>query len=225
MSSKIMMLRHGITEGNKNKWFYGALELPLLPEGKEKLRKQKEGGFYPETTEHTRFYTTGMIRTEETLEILFGDVQRETIPNMREMNFGEYEAVTFDEMKDDEIFQSWLNDEVGDVRFPGGESKNDFSERVRAGLEEFLDKHLALEESLGEESDKAFSVIICHGGVIAGIMHEFFPEERPTMWDWMPEPGCGYVVHLDKGKPQNHCQIGDLTIYYGKHEVEGENEE
>ena len=43
MSSKILFLRHGITEGNKNKWFYGALDLPLLDEGKAEITDRKTG--------------------------------------------------------------------------------------------------------------------------------------------------------------------------------------
>ena len=40
MESKILLLRHGITEGNKNKWFYGKTDLPLLPEGIEAQTEQ-----------------------------------------------------------------------------------------------------------------------------------------------------------------------------------------
>lgn len=226
MTSRLMMLRHGITEGNKNKWFYGALELPLLPEGKEKLRQQKAAGYYPEITESTRFFTTGMIRTRETLEVLFGEQPHGTIPKMKEMNFGEYEARTFDEMKDDPIFQSWTHDEDGDVRFPGGESQNDFASRVREGLDELFDRHLELEESLGENKDEAFTIMICHGGVIAGVMHELFPGERGEVWDWMPQPGSGYLLHMDGKTPVSHCQIGDLTIYYvGKDEDKSDKED
>ena len=39
MASKIYLIRHGITEGNQKKWFYGAADIPLADEGREELRR------------------------------------------------------------------------------------------------------------------------------------------------------------------------------------------
>ena len=216
MKSEIIMLRHGITEGNKNKWFYGALDLHLLPEGKETLRKHKEEGWYPELPDNTKYFTTGLVRTKESLEILFGEQDYEEIPDLQEMAFGEYEARTFDEMKDDPIFRNWTHDETGEVGFPGGETKNEFAFRVRRGLGTLIEKHSEHEEEARAQGKDAVTVLICHGGVIAGLMHDIFPGERETMWDWMVDPGSGYIIELKDGKPCAHCQIGDKELYYGE---------
>ena len=72
MASKIYLIRHGITEGNQKKWFYGAADIPLAEEGKEELKKLKEKNIYPEIPEDADLYTTGLLRTEQTFEILFG---------------------------------------------------------------------------------------------------------------------------------------------------------
>ena len=216
MSSTILVLRHGITQGNKNKWFYGGLDLPLLPEGKEALRRQREQGFYPEVPEHVQYLTTGMLRTEETLETLFGNQEHGQIPNLREMEFGELEGKTFDELKDEPAFVSWTYDETGDVRFPGGESRNDFATRIQAGIEELISLHRLKELEVRHSGRDVMTVLICHGGVISQIMYELFPGERQDMWDLMSEPGCGYIIEMQDGRPVSNCQIGDLTIYYGE---------
>ena len=214
------MLRHGITEGNKNRWFYGELDIPLLPEGIEQLARQKEQGFYPEPPACTRFYTTGLIRTEETLVTLFGEREFGVISDLQEMKFGKFEGTTFDEVKDEEAFTSWTHDESGDVEFPGGESRNQFAERVRRGIETLLENHRELEESMmarePEDREDVLTVLICHGGVIAGMMNELFPGVRKDMWAWMIEPGCGYIIDMDGSKPVSNCQIGELNVYYGK---------
>ena len=41
MESRIILIRHGITEGNKKRWFYGAADIPLSQEGREELIEQK----------------------------------------------------------------------------------------------------------------------------------------------------------------------------------------
>ena len=215
MKSKILMLRHGITEGNKKKWFYGETDLPLLPEGIEELKKQKAEGLYPEIAEDAIFFTTGKGRTAETLNVLFGERDFEKIKDLREINFGVCECKTFDELKDEEEFIKWSYDETGNYSLTDGESQNHFRERVKRGFEYLLERH---EEHpairSGEASvERPTSVIVCHGGVIAEILDKLFPGDKESIWDWMPEPGSGYILDVEDGVVTNACLLGKLTIY------------
>ena len=218
MSSKIVIIRHGITEGNKNKWFYGGLDLPLLTEGKEELLRQKSEGFYPEVPEHVQYFTTGMVRTEETLEVLFGEHPHRAITDLQEMSFGEYEARTFDELKDDLAFQSWTHDETGEIAFPGGETRNGFAKRVIRGTEELLNRHRLKELEVRHSGADVMSIIVCHGGVICAMMQHLFPNDKSDMWEWMMEPGSGYIVEMERtntgSTPKSHVQIGKTMVYY-----------
>ncbi|MBO4236096.1 MAG: histidine phosphatase family protein [Firmicutes bacterium] len=222
MNSKILMLRHGITEGNKNKWFYGESDLPLISEGIEELNRQKERGIYPEIPKDALFFTSGLGRTAETLNILFGDRDFEEVRDLREINFGVCECKSFDELKDDEAFNSWTYDETGDYQFPQGESRNQFKERVARGFKYVLARHMDLvgkKEAVREESsgtaasDAAMTVVICHGGVITEILYNLFPEEKESRWGWMPQPGCGYILDVIEGRVTNPCLLGKATIY------------
>ena len=203
--SKILMIRHGITEGNKKKWFYGETDLPLIPEGIGELERKKEEGVYPELPEDALCFTTGKGRTAETFRVLFGDKAFEPIKELREINFGEFECKSFDELKDDIRFTSWTHDESGDYMLPGGDSANTFRARVKKGFEHLMERHV----SEGSE----MTVIVSHGGVIAEILHKLFPEEKESLWDWMPEPGSGYLLDVEDGKVINACLLGELTIY------------
>lgn len=214
MSSKIVLLRHGITEGNKNKWFYGGLDLPLIQEGKDELAMLRDSGTYPEVPEHVQYFTTGMGRTKETLEIIYGDVPFEKIKDLREMEFGEYEAKTFDELKDDPVFIEWTHDETGEVAFPGGETRNGFANRVSRGTRTLLDMHRLKNLEVRHSGDDMMSVMVCHGGVICFMMQELFPDETEDTWQWMPEPGSGYIVEIEDGNPVAHAQIGKTMVYY-----------
>ena len=71
---KLTLIRHGVTEGNMKKLYYGSTDIPLLPCSEMKLHRMAEGGGYP-TAPH--YYTSGMIRTEQTFRALYGDIPHE----------------------------------------------------------------------------------------------------------------------------------------------------
>ena len=200
MTSKIYLIRHGITEGNVKRWFYGSTDLSLIEEGRQALAKLAAEGYYPKLPKGAKLYTTGLKRTEETMEVIYGNKGTGLLTDLREMNFGEYECHSFKELEKDEIFIRWMEDQSGDMALPGGESKNQFAERVKQGMKWLLeDCSAGLSEESGPESQVAF--VVCHGGVIAEALDQLFPEEKENMWQWMPHPGYGYEVLVEDGRP------------------------
>ena len=199
INSRIYLIRHGITEGNKKMWHYGWADIPLLPEGVEKIKAFKEQGVYPEI-EDGYFYTSGMIRTEMTFETIFGKREHKAIENLKEINFGEFEMKTYDEIKDDKRYQDWVSDSTGQAEMPGGESKMAFGQRVEKGFEEVMNLHRLKELSHRHDRKDANSVVVCHGGVIAGIMMMNFGNSWDEFFQWIPEPGRGYVLNVADGK-------------------------
>ena len=87
MKSQIHLIRHGITVGNRDKLFYGASDIELAEEGIAALKQQAEDGLYP-YDENSDYYTSGMIRTEQTLELIYGGREHRVIPDFREVNCG-----------------------------------------------------------------------------------------------------------------------------------------
>ena len=68
---RVLLLRHGRTRANEEWLYCGSTDLPLSEKGREELAAAAREGRWPELTGF-RVYTSGMRRTEETLEILFG---------------------------------------------------------------------------------------------------------------------------------------------------------
>ena len=73
MVSKLILLRHGLTEGNLKGWFYGGVDIPLAPQGREALCRLRDKGVYPEVPDDAQFIVSGLERTVETLRILYGE--------------------------------------------------------------------------------------------------------------------------------------------------------
>lgn len=174
---RIVLLRHGRTEANERQLYCGATDIPLSAAGRNELLRLRETVRYP-SPEGMRMLTSGMRRADETMRILYERCPDERIDGLREMDFGEFEMHSYDELRGNSAYQEWIMDSAGDVRVPCGESANSFRERV---LEAF-------------HKIDGDSIVVCHGGVIAAIMAHCFPGMERNMYQWQPGHGLGYIL-------------------------------
>lgn len=113
---KLTLLRHAQTEGSLRNLYYGAADIPALPESLSELHRR--AGDYPTAQ---RYYTSGMLRTEQTLAAIYGNVPHTRLPGLREMDFGDFEMKSYEELKDTPAYQAWITD-VEHNPCPHGES-------------------------------------------------------------------------------------------------------
>ncbi len=211
MLSRIYLIRHGRTDGNRNHWYYGSTDLPLTEEGLGEISEYAKQGIYPEIPDDADFYTTGLVRTDQTLEAIYGKRDHSAIPKLQEINFGKAECMTYDELKQFENFDEWAWDTTGKVRIvDDAETSEEFHVRIHEGLKELLGKHRLKEWAHRNDKKDAVSVVVCHGGVIACIMEKLFPAVCGSMWDWLPEPGFGYAVDFQDSDPYMYSKINDI---------------
>ncbi len=163
----------------------------------------KEEDIYPKVTE-ADFYTTGLLRTEETFRIIFGEEDHSVLEDLKEMSFGDYEKHSYEELKELPEYQTWIGDKTGTTAPPNGESAKAFQERVRKGFRQLVGLHKLKEFSVRHSGKEAHSAVVCHGGVISQIMAECFPEEGKHYYEWIPEPGHGYTIKMEDGKPVSY---------------------
>lgn len=168
----IYLIRHGKTEANEKRLYCGSTDLPLSEKGREELSQIHYD------IKSVRFLTSGRLRTNETLKILFGNVAYEEDSRFREVDFGVFEMHSYEQLKDNPAYQIWCTGDNEANIPPGGESGLHMKRRVREAFSEI----------------KEDTVLICHGGVIAAIMERLFPEENKTLYDWQPKNGCGYMI-------------------------------
>ena len=107
MESKIVLIRHGITVGNEQHMYYGSTDVSLSERGMHLLEKQRDEGVYP-VSEDAQFFTTGMLRTEQSLEIIYGEREHEVIEALRELDFGEFEMCTYEQLNSVPEYQQWI---------------------------------------------------------------------------------------------------------------------
>ena len=202
MKSQIHLIRHGITEGNLKRWYYGSSDSPLAAEGVDALAELAGAGIYPPADETENraaadLYTSGLLRTEQTLFLIYGIREHRVLAELQEMHFGEYEGKTHQELEAEAPYQTWVSDKTGGLAPPGGESPLEFRSRIAGGFQTLLGNHRLKELSLRHQGREAHSILVCHGGVISAIMMEQFPGEEKNLYQWIPDPGHGYTITLE----------------------------
>lgn len=180
------LIRHGTTEANE-KWLYcGATDLPLSEAGHAALAKLRATMRYPDIS-GLRIYTSGMTRTEETLFLLFGETPHEPVPSLREMDFGAFEMRSYSELKNEPSYLDWITGDNERNPCPGGESGEDMKRRVLAGFERLL-------------AQNGDFLIVAHGGPIAAVMAQLFPDAGRSRYEWQPAGGTGYRIEFEGGR-------------------------
>ena len=177
----IYLIRHGKTEANEKHLYCGSTDLPLSSAGRQELQSIHYD------IKNVRFITSGMKRTNETLQILFGNISYEIDSRFREVDFGIFEMHSYDQLKDTPMYQAWLTGENEANIPPEGESGMQMKERVLQAFSEITED----------------SCIITHGGCIAAIMEHLFQAEGKNRYEWQPKPGYGYAISANTYKSIN----------------------
>jgi alpha-ribazole phosphatase len=160
----------------------GWTDVLLSSKGKQDLVALKESVDYPLAD---AYVSSGMARAAETLWILYDREPDVVLEELREMNLGDFEMKSYDELKDNPEYQRWISDTYNKA-CPNGESRAVFNERVLSGFNKLC--------SIKADS----AVVICHGGVIVSIMERLFPGQR-SFYQWQPGNGHGYTLDITSG--------------------------
>ena len=168
----VYLIRHGKTEANERRLYCGSTDLPLSEKGREELQSIHYD------IKNVRFLTSGMARANETMELLFAGVSYEKEPRFREVDFGMFEMRGYSVLKDMPQYQTWITGDNEANVPPGGESGLQMKQRVLEAFSEIRED----------------TCLVTHGGVIAAVMENLFPEEGKTRYEWQPPNGGGYCL-------------------------------
>ena len=142
---------------------------------KLKMRKQQGIGF-----EADLIYVSPMIRCRDTADLLFPEQRKVPWDGLQETDFGDFEYKNYKELKDDPLYQAWI-DSNGQMLIPNGESGTDFRRRCCA----------AYERCVAEAREKGLEkiAIVCHGGTIMSVM-ERYGVPKKSFYEWQVANGC-----------------------------------
>lgn len=153
---KFFIIRHGLTELNKQKKVNGEVDEPLAPEGIKQAREAF--ALLPKSIKH--IYTSPMKRTRETAEILNSKLKCSitAVDELTEIRMGSLAGNAWLEMEGGLELKQKHRSIRFDYRPYGGESAKEVKRRVISFLKKIQGKHQSNEV-----------LIITHGGIIRTI--------------------------------------------------------
>ena len=131
----LLMVRHGLSLANREKFFAGQADVPLLPMGQ--LQARATGAFLREHYAAHKVYASDLVRAGETGQILAEILgcPLETDKGLREIYAGAWQEKTFDYLTEryPQAYGVWRQD-IGKAQCPQGESVAEMGLRVREAL-------------------------------------------------------------------------------------------
>jgi alpha-ribazole phosphatase len=114
--------------------YIGTTDLELTDMGRAELADKAGSMEYPYID---RLYTSPLKRCVETAEILFPHAQTVIVENLRELDFGEFDGKTVDELIEHDDYKQWLKGGM-DNNPPNGESLHELTLRAYKAVDEIL---------------------------------------------------------------------------------------
>lgn len=163
MKTKLILIRHGETEWNKELRFQGSTDIPLCEEGiqQAKLVSNKLNGNFDVV------YASPLDRAYQTAKIISESKSMTPIiyEDLREINFGPWEGHTLAQIEElyPDDFYTWRNDPVDGFFTGGDKSLKEVSIRCQN----------AILDIVNHNKGKTI-LIVAHGGILrAGLTRLF----------------------------------------------------
>ncbi len=153
----LIMIRHGVTEWNREHRFQGQIDIPLSDAGVQQA--EQLGARFKGDDSIAAIYSSDLSRAYFTAEPIARArglaIVKDT--GLRERSFGKFEGLTLAEIQQSHAdqYQRWRAREPDFAIDGGGESLNVFFQRVRQTMHRLADAHAG-----------QTIVLLTHGGVL-----------------------------------------------------------
>jgi len=203
--SRVILIRHGETNWNKEGRFQGQIDIPLNEKGKEQASKASK---YLEDIEFTKAISSSMKRPYETAKIILknNNIQIKKIDSLIEISHGLWEGKLEEEIKRTwpEMLKDW-HERPESVTMPEGESIKQVSDRAISAWDLICNSQQKNDTTLLVAHDAVNKTLICH---ILGLSYSDI---------WMIKQGNGGITVIDIFKNKNYVLSSvNITNHLGQ---------
>ncbi len=206
-SCRLILVRHGQTEWNKQIRFQGIADIPLDDEGMRQAEflSQRIASWPPDV-----IYTSPLNRAKSTAQIISRqfDIQPIIVPELIEVNFGIWEGVSIPQLEHDdpEAITRWKADPFFNVP-EGGESWPEICERLSRAMNAII--------SAGHER----VIVVAHGGVMRVLIAMILGIDPHKAWN-VEASNCGMTgIEIVDDIARLYFANDDLHIRGGEYGV------
>jgi len=184
MPARIILLRHGETDWNRERRYLSFTDVDINATGRAQAAAARIALAGEEVV---KVYASDRKRALTTAGIVFDAQAVETCVELREMHFGLFEGLRHEDVvaRYRPQYEAWINDPAR-YPVPLGESFGDFRARVVGKI-----------ESIARAHQGQSAAVVTHGGVIR--MFLFYILKPAGFWDIkMAAPGSIVIVEADE---------------------------
>ncbi|MCQ4638181.1 histidine phosphatase family protein [Anaerovorax odorimutans] len=182
---ELYIVRHGITQWNKERRIQGSSDIPLAEEGREMARKTAVG---LAGVAFDFIYSSPLSRAYETASIIKGerDLKIQKDERLQEMSFGVGEGAAYIEPGHGEAsILDGFYDQPDKYCVPeGGESFYDVCHRADSFLEDLRANH----------GDKERILIVAHAAVNQTLFRFLEGMDIKDLWKYPRQPNCAATI-------------------------------
>ena len=191
---RILLVRHGETDWNRDGRFQGQIDIPLNENGKK--QGAQAGEFLKDVTIDAAV-TSSMLRPKETAEKILEhhpEVNLEVTEDLWEISHGEWEGKLESEIESGYpgLLGKWQSTPAG-VQMPGGENLEDVWRRAKVGWGNVV-------KAFSEPSSKPKTVmVVAHDAINKAILCQVFGLGPEHFWQFKQGNGAVSVIDYHGG--------------------------
>ena len=182
---KLYLVRHGETELNVKKVYYGSTDCGLTEKGKEQAVSLKTAFA---SVPLDLVLESPLKRAKTTVDLILGEkeVPRLEDGRLKELDFGGWEGKSYTELQGDPLYEQWCR-EWKTTCPPRGECFLDLAHRVRSFYGDLLKR----------EEERV--LIVAHHAVLQQLMACLLEAEPESCWHYAFEQGTYTVFEIRDG--------------------------
>ena len=186
---RLVLVRHGETEGRSSVRFLGRTDSPLAEEGRDQLRRTRDE---LASLSFDVAFTSPLSRARESARILLErrGLAPQVVEGFREIDFGRLEGLTEPEIaaREPEFFRVWRVEKRAQG-YPGGEDFEEFRRRVVAAYDGL--------ESAG--SIRGSVLLVAHRGSLRAVLSRTLGPEAWGRRDLLLDLGGWLTLREEDG--------------------------
>ncbi len=191
----LILIRHGETDYTLQGKYCGHGETPLNKKG---IRQAKRLRQRLKRVKIDRIYSSDLTRALQTAEIIFKDRSILKRRGLREIDFGKFCGLTFEESSKlyPNVYKTWIKDPIN-AKIPQGESVKNFTKRV-----------IRCFKSISNQNRAKNVVIVSHGGPIRIILLNLLRSDLNRFWEIGVDTAGVKTVEFKDGKIHIYSRRG-----------------
>ena len=182
MERFIYLVRHGETELGVEKRYVGHTDCSLSHRGIERIKRLKA---VLSKVSIDNVFSSDLLRARQTAKILFPNIKPIIMTELREINMGEWDGLSFKEIKEryPKMFEERIYN-IGDFIVPGGETFRQCQKRAFKAI----DKIISMTDG---------NVLICgHAGFFRVLIAAYLNMELNNIFKIKQDYGCINILKI-----------------------------